>query len=353
MAKRRRLVAPDTSELDKIEEGFAAKPQVNPFAAGQTSVPPIAKVAADAAEAHALSTMTDRVEAARDKADAEKWRLADGAGRTVQMIPIAEIDRGYLRRDRMGLDPEELEELIASIRVNGLRSPIEVVPLDDGYGLISGFRRLEACSRLGEGFEQIPAFVRTGQEGADAYVSMIEENELRSDLTPYERGRIAVLVAGQGVFPNVEDAVDTLFAAASRAKRSKVRSFAAVHEALGDMLCYPSQLSERLGLKLATALRSGGQGTIRGALAALVPETPKEEADVLERALRSLSEPEKDVARGGRPKEVTKLDARALARGGLVTGEISPQGVRIDLKDCELSTEEAEALLEVIRNHLG
>ncbi|WP_311199555.1 hypothetical protein [Phaeobacter inhibens] len=54
--------------------------------------------------------------------------------------------------------------------------------------------------------------------------------------------------------------MDALFGAASKAKRSKVRSFAAVHEGLGDLLRYPNALSEKAGLKLAAALRSGGAG---------------------------------------------------------------------------------------------
>lgn len=353
MAKRRRLVAPDSSELDKIEEGFAAKPQVNPFAGAQTTVPPIAKVAAETAQAHGMANVTDRVEAAKDKADAEKWRKAEGQGRAVQMVPVAAVDRDYLRRDRMGLDAEEMAELISSIETNGLRSPIEVVPQGDGFGLVSGYRRLEAFVRLG--IEEIPAFVRIGQEGADAYVSMIEENELRADLSPYERGRIAVLVAGQGVFGSVEEAVDALFAAASRAKRSKVRSFAAVHEALGDMLSFPSFISERLGLKLATALRNGGQVALRSALAVKVPATANEEINFLESALRALedAEPEKDLARGGRPKEVVKFDGGKIARGGRISAELGAKGLRIDLKGCDLEADETEALLQLIREHLG
>ena len=266
MAKRRRLIAPDAAEIEKIEEGFAAKPGINPFdaepASPLASAPPIAKVSAEAAQLHGMTTVTDRVEQARDKADAVRWREAEEAGQAVVMVPLVQIDRDYLRRDRMQIEEEELQELIASIRANGLRSPVEVVALDaGGYGLVSGFRRLEAFGRLNrsmEGFEEIPAFLRKGTESAAAYVAMVEENELRANLSPYERGRIAVLVAGQGVMASVEEAVEVLFAAASKAKRSKVRSFAAVHEGLGDLLHYPNQMSEKVGLKLATALRSGG-----------------------------------------------------------------------------------------------
>ncbi|OIQ32236.1 MAG: chromosome partitioning protein ParB [Alphaproteobacteria bacterium MedPE-SWcel] len=365
MAKRRRLTAPDAAEIEKIEEGFAAKPGVNPFENPQSGslpgalakAPPIAKVSAEAAQLHGMTAVADRVEQARDKADARKWREAEEVGQVVVMVPLVKIDRDYLRRDRMQVAEDELQELIASIRDNGLRSPIEVVALEDGgYGLVSGFRRLEAYARLNrsrEGFEDIPAFLRQGAERADAYVAMVEENELRANLTPYERGRVAVLVAGQGVFATVEEAVEVLFAAASKAKRSKVRSFAAVHEGLGDLLHYPNMMSEKVGLKLAAALRSGGQGRLRKALAGATPEDARAETRLLEVTLAALEPAPKEKARGGRPRQVTRMAPRALAGGGDLSAEIGVDALRIDLKGRELDATEIEDLLGLIERHLG
>lgn len=51
---------------------------------------------------------------------------------------------------------------------------------------------------------------------------MVEENEVRANLSHYERGRIAVLAAEQGHFTHVEEAVARLSGAASKAKRSKI-----------------------------------------------------------------------------------------------------------------------------------
>lgn len=356
MAKRRRLTAPDVAEIEALDEGFAAKPSVNPFETGQKSAPPIAKVSAETAKLRGMAAVTDRVELARDKADAGRWRDAEEAGQAVRYIPLSEIDRDYLRRDRMQVDEGELQELITSIKTNGLRSPVEVVALDEGgYGLVSGFRRLEAFARLNlnrDGFAEIPAFLRQGTDSAAAYVSMIEENELRANLTPYERGRIAVLVAGQGVFASVEDAVDTLFAAASKAKRSKVRSFAAVHEGLGDLLRYPNAMSEKAGLKIAAALRSGGQATLRKALGSAQPDSERDEWRVVETALAEFEATPKDTSRGGRPRQVTRIKARPLASGGDLSAEVSPKGVRIDLKGANLAEQDVERLMEVIEEHL-
>ena len=354
MAKRRRLIAPDAAEIEKIEEGFATKPGINPFEGAVNSAPPIAKVSAETAQLRAMSAVTDRVEQARDKADAAKWREAEEAGQVVVLVPLAKIDRDYLRRDRMQVEEEELQELIASIRANGLRSPIEVVALEEGgYGLVSGFRRLEAFARLNlsvEGFDEIPAFLRRGAESAAAYVSMVEENELRANLTPYERGRIAVLVAGQGVFASVEEAVEQLFAAASKAKRSKVRSFAAVHEGLGDLLQFPNLLSEKAGLKLAAALRAGGQGALRKALSGGAADA-RSEARLLEEALAGLEPAPKEKARGGRPREVSRLPARPLPGGGDLSAEVSANALRIDLRGRDLDRAEVEALMVAIETH--
>ncbi|MFS4583605.1 ParB/RepB/Spo0J family partition protein [Phaeobacter sp. C3_T13_0] len=355
MAKRRRLSAPDASEIEAIEEGFAAKPGINPFDPAPASAPPIAKVSAEAAQLHGMTAVADRVEMARDKADAERWRAADAAGDTVLRIPLAEIDRDYLRRDRMQIDEGELEELISSVRTNGLRSPVEVIALDDGYGLVSGFRRLEAYARLNRtegGFAEIPAFLRGGADSAGAYVAMIEENELRANLSPYERGRIAVLVAGQGVFASVEAAVEALFGAASKAKRSKVRSFAAVHEGLGDLLRFPNALSEKTGLKLAVALRSGGQGALRAALAGAELEDERAEVRLLESALAGLEPVAETKPRGGRPRQVTRLAARRLHSGGDLSAEVAPTAVRIDLKGRSLDPDQVEALLALIQERL-
>jgi len=359
MAKRRRLTAPDASEIEALEEGFATKPSVNPFETGTQSAPPIAKVSAETAKLRGMAAVTDRVEMARDKADAGRWRSAEEAGQVVQPVPLEQIDRDYLRRDRMAVDEEELQELIASVRQNGLRSPVEVVALEDGgYGLVSGFRRLEAYARLNrghEGFAEIPAFVRQGSDSAAAYVSMVEENELRANLTPYERGRIAVLVTGQGVFASVEEAVDVLFAAASKAKRSKVRSFATVHEGLGDLLRYPSALSEKAGLRLAVALRAGGQAGLRQVLAGAAPDSERAEWKLLETALNAQDQGGAAAvsARGGRPRQVTRLSPRSLQGGGDLSAEVSPKAVRIDLKGRGLSPEQVETLLTLIEAHVS
>ena len=355
MAKRRRLIAPDASELQELEEGFATKPSANPFET-KSAVPPIAQVAAEAASLNSMASVTDRVELARDQGDAARWRAAEQDGLVVQMLAIEVIDQDFIRRDRLVEDAEAMTELQASIRENGLRAPIEVAKTEAGYGLISGFRRLQAYRALAgqdASFALIPAFVRDADAGQVAYISMVEENEVRANLSHYERGRIAVLAAGQGVFPSVEAAVDALFATASKAKRSKVRSFARVHEALGDLLQYPTGLTEKAGLALAGALQAGGQSHLRAALANGASQDAKSEWALLQNALKAEASAPRDKTRGGRPQEITRLSAPDLPKGGALSAELSADSLRIEVKGRVVSADTVEQILQLIARQIG
>lgn len=287
MAKRRRLEVPTEDTLKELETGFARETK-SAFGA----LPPIAQVAADAASQATPESAEAREEAARDKADAETLRKAVADGLLVQEIPTVEILAEELSRDRMEIDTEEMAELRASILAHGLRLPIEVYPLTKPganvkYGLISGWRRLAAVRQLlaetGDAqYEVIRAIKRTPANAADAYVAMVEENEIRANLSHYERGRIAVMAVQAAAFSSVEDAVAQLFHAASKAKRSKIRGFAELHEELGDLLVFPTALNERQGLKLIGALRSGFAREMRAALATGQGVDPQSEWELLE-----------------------------------------------------------------------
>lgn len=350
MAKRRRLTAPDADTLRELDEGFAAKP-----VDALSMTPPIAQVAGEAAALAGMTSVTDRATQARDAADAEQFRQAKAAGLVAQPIALGEINADFIRRDRLTEDPEMMAELLSSIRASGLRSPIEVAATPEGFGLISGYRRLKAYQVLAAedpGFDHIPAYVREADAGQDAYVSMVEENEVRANLTPYERGRIAVLSAGQGVFPSVSDAVDALFASVSKAKRSKVRSFALVHECLGDLLRFPSALTEKAGLQLATALRDGAQAELRVALDGSDCTSASDEWGVLTKALAARGKSEKDPRKGGRPSSNTRLPSVYVEDGSELRGELSANGFRIELFGRKVDPTTGEIILREIRRIL-
>ena len=256
------------------------KPYLPP-GAGLGPAAPIARVAAEAAGAAALQELADSVARARDE------------GKMVLDLPLGDIVPDHLTRDRIPAEDEDMAALRASIRAHGQRTPIEVTPLiaEAGkaglpYGLISGWRRLTALKALhaetGEArFATVQALVRRPETVADAYVTMVEENEIRVGLSHYERARVAALAAARGVFPDEEAAVRALFASASRPKRSRIRAFLELYHGLDVALRFPAHLPERLGLALVERLRAGGGAEVAAALAAADPATPEAELATL------------------------------------------------------------------------
>jgi ParB family transcriptional regulator, chromosome partitioning protein len=357
MAKRRRLEAPGAAELADLEAGFAAKPLIDKvgFAA------PIAQIAGEIARATEPLETEKRVSMARDSVDAEAWRLAQQEGRVVQDIPLGLIVLDHMMRDRMVVDRADIDELKFSIRTNGLRLPIEVLAIEDGkYGLISGWRRVTALQELQAeglaGFDSIKAFVRPPYEAAALYTAMVEENELRAQITPYERGRIAVMAAELGAFAGTEAAIETIFAAASKAKRSKIRSFAYVHEQLGDMLHYPTELSERNGLRLAYALREGFGDQIRHLLIATANTSAAFEWARIEPIVAAAEAVERAPERGGRPrKQFDKSLGKPQPLNDRVTMErvLHEDGYSIRLRGTAVDAEMIDLLMGELLRRLG
>lgn len=321
MVKRRRLETPSTDDLSRIEAEFRrethGRPSIGP------GIAPIAQVAAETAARGTAETADARAARMRDQADAERLRQAEGQGLLIVELPLEQIDEGAMIRDRMVMDEAQMTELRLSIAANGLRLPIEVFEKSDGqeprYGLLSGYRRLHAMRALREltgsdAHARIRALIRPRTQADAAFVAMVEENEVREELSHFERGRIAVIAANQGAFANVEDAVNRLYATASKAKRSKVRSFALIFEELGDMLQFPEALTEKRGLRLSAALRNGAESRLRQALSSRSPEDAEAEWELLEPVIVQSEGAPRSPARGGRPR------AQAPAEYGWIDG---------------------------------
>ncbi|MBK0328968.1 ParB N-terminal domain-containing protein [Rhodobacteraceae bacterium F11138] len=321
MAKRRKLQAPSSDDLSRIEDEFRRETSEGGGSAAASAagraVAPIAQIAAETAAHVETGDPAYRAEQARNAADAQRLRQAREQGLLIVELPLEEIDGDAMIRDRTVLDEEQMIELRQSIAASGLRLPVEVIeletPRDDGvrYALVSGYRRLMAVRGLYEltenpRYQAIRAVIRPAKGADAAFVSMVEENEVRSELSQFERGRIAVISAQQGAFVNVEDAVNRLFATASKAKRSKVRSFALIFEELGDMLIFPEALSEKRGLQLAQALRGGAETALRDALASADTQTPEDEWAAIEHVIASSEPAPRDARRGGRPRSTPR-----------------------------------------------
>lgn len=259
MAKRKRLTPPaaeDVARAPEVKGMFTDAPvgvvpaQVrNRLSAGAA---PIADMAGAAAAQSALEEVSAELSSIRAE------------GRLIQKLRTSQIDPGHLMRDRVVIDEEDLATLMTSLRNRGQQTPIEVIETAPGrYGLISGWRRLAALGRLyeetGEAqFAHVQALVRTALSAQDAYVAMVEENEVRVGLSYYERAQIVARTVEAGVYPSAKKALQTLFASASRAKRSKIKSFLPIVEALGPLLSHPAAIGERMGLELAQQLENAG-----------------------------------------------------------------------------------------------
>lgn len=297
---------------------------------------PIADVAADSSATAAMQAMASELAEARS------------SGRMILRISIDQIEMTHLVRDRTTIHEEEMDALITSINTRGQQTPIEVTPLGDGrYGLISGFRRCRAIERLRDweiGDGMVLALERRPETAADAYQAMVEENEIRADLSYYERARIVAVAVGEGVFETKKAALQGLFGTASRPKRSKIGSFIAVVEHLDHHLKFPEAIGERLGLRLSRQLESHEDEArdLRGDLVMERPETAEAELALLtawvtdceareagEQSLTKPNKPKPPAPLESRPRPDMRL--RYHARDNRL--EISGAGLTDDLRE--------------------
>jgi ParB family transcriptional regulator, chromosome partitioning protein len=317
MAKRKRLTPAQTSYLAAAPERKSALGA--PLAA--TSAP-IAQVASDAAAQAALAELSAVLESARSD------------GRLIERIALEAIDETHLVRDRLEQDEDEMQALMSSLRARGQQTPIEVVLLGDrpdqrSHGLISGWRRLSALRRLyaetsEPEFASIKAIVIHPESAQDAYVAMVEENEIRVNLSHYERARIAVRALHEKVYRNQKAALQGLFANATRAKRSKIGSFIPLVQGFDAVLAFPAAIPEKLGLALAreiirdpgftpalTAhLRAGDRSTASGEQQILIAAVAQAEKKALNRQSEQASSGAGRAAPA--PTAVTDLDRPRL-----------------------------------------
>ena len=217
------------------------------------------------------------------------------------------------------------------------------------YGLISGWRRLEALKALhaetGEPrFATVQALVRRPETAADAYVAMVEENEIRVGLSQYERARVAARATERGVFPSEKAALLALFATASRPKRSRIRAFLELYHALDGVAALSGAPAGAAG---AAARRDGAGRRRRGgspppsprptrhrrrpssrSWRALVRRPPPDAAELARRAPAGgdaggrASRPRADAAprRRGRDRGAARRGPRAAAPGARPAG---------------------------------
>lgn len=100
-------------------------------------------------------------------------------------IPVDRIRAGA-HQPRRTFSPEEMAELVESVREKGVLQPVLVRPADSGYDLVAGERRLRAAQAAG--VETVPAILKkmTDRESLEA---ALVENVQREDLNAIDLAR--------------------------------------------------------------------------------------------------------------------------------------------------------------------
>ncbi|GLS86135.1 chromosome partitioning protein ParB [Cypionkella aquatica] len=264
-------------------------------------------------------------------------------------IPTAEILDEALLRDRAHLDTEALEDLAASIHRDGLRQPIEVWALSQPtethrYGLISGLRRLTATrllhTRNPATHTTIAAFIRTPASIPDAMAQMIAENEIRENLTPWERGLTLARAVEQDLFPTIDAAILALHPTATKQKRTRLRTLALVAEEFEDCIATPELLSQNQIERLAACLRANLTPVIRQILKENRKASLPSQWAALTPTLTEALDPESDPTptKPGRPRRLLTLKQgltirRERCAGGWSLKFTGPEAKRNGLMD--------------------
>ena len=234
----------------------------------------------------------------------------------LRRIPLEEIDPESLPRDRTHVVNAEMAELRLSISRSGLRQPVEVYELPQPrppvrFGLLSGLRRFTAVETLHQtfpekGWHDILAFVRPATDLPETLAAMVEENDQRSGLTPWEQGHVAWRAAGMEVFPTIEAAVNGLYPTADRNRRTRLRALARLVEALDGMLTDPERLSLRQCLRIERAIRMGFEKVMIHALTETELEDPENQWNLLRPILEEAEAilPDAPAPRGDRPRRL-------------------------------------------------
>lgn len=274
--------------------------------------------------------------------------------------PIDDIARDAFPRDRTFRRDAAFDDLYRSILRDGLRQPVDVCAVDDTppYALISGYRRLTAVRRLRDegfaGFDTIPAFLLRPATVADGVAMMVAENEMRSDISPWDRGRILVEAVRCGYFETIDNAIAHLHPGADRARRMRLRSLAMVVETFEGTLADPHGLSQARLLRLAAACREDFGDLMVDALTDLKSSNAMHQWETLDRVLTEAEVAARDPARlrddtrPGRPRRRVRVRPALTIRR-----ELAPEGWTLRFTGREATGRLMEEIMDYVEEQFG
>lgn len=270
-------------------------------------------------------------------------------------IPTASIDAEALPRDRFHTDAEAMATLTRSILFDGLRQPIEVFALDGcppcDWGLISGHRRLSvyrslAALRANGDYTTIPAFIRQPASIPAAMAAMVTENEVRADITPWEKATLILESVRLDYFATPDAALAALYPHATPTNRSRLRAVVSVVEAFGDVITQGPAYSLRQLLRISGALRAGFAPLLTTALTQHHEKSAATQWDLMQNILTeaelSLTEPQTPQT-PGRPRRLLYPRSNLIIRR-----ERLPHGYRLTFTGEEAHGMMMESVLDQI-----
>lgn len=249
--------APDQTEGLRAKKIAEAAPELKPAVSHRRG--PMAEAVHENAEALRSRSTHEAAIRAENDALAEEFVRLKREGLVVDLIPVDAIDTRKLNRDRAQGPDLDLDGLKSSIQELGLSNPIRVELKGAGrYELIQGMRRLMAYRELLDEtkdpkYAQIPAGLMAGGEALEGlYRRMVDENLVRKDISFAEMGDLARTYAADPATDcnDTDKAVAILFKSANYSKRSYIRAFAAMLDAIGDHLLFPTDIPRNLGLEV-------------------------------------------------------------------------------------------------------
>jgi ParB family chromosome partitioning protein len=139
--------------------------------------------------------------------------------------------------------------------------------------------------------------------------AMVEENEIRANISPYERGLICVYARNEGAFGSIEEAVEGLYPNAPHYKRSRIRSLAYFAHEVGGFFSTPEKLSQQQAFRIARAATGGFGELLRTALEESSITDPNHQWDLIQPILAEAEQNARkpEISRApGRPRRILR-----------------------------------------------
>lgn len=170
-----------------------------------------------------------------------------------KLDPKLVIPSKWANRHETSFTGIAFESLISDIEAAGGNvQPIKVRPVDgekEGYEIVFGHRRHQACLRLGISVSAVIESIKD----ADMFAAMDRENRARTDLSPYEQGEMYRRALDDGLFQSLRKLSESL--GVDPGNVSKAVTIARLPPDVLACFESPNQIQYRWGAELQVAIQ--------------------------------------------------------------------------------------------------